>query len=70
MSIIEPYKIIGQEIANIEIGFMKKTKNFKITSGERHKNSLLFHAKIGQDYFVYKVNSELLMGTNGTVVEC
>ena len=57
MSIIEPYRIIGQEIANIEIGTIQKPKFYKITSGQRQKNSLLFHAKIGQDYFVYKLNT-------------
>ena len=57
MSNIEPYIIIGQEIANIEIGSIKKPKFFKITSGERQKKSLLYHAKIGQEYFVYKLNT-------------
>ena len=46
MSIIEPYRIIGQEIANIEIGTIQKPKFYKITSGQRQKNSLLFHAKM------------------------
>ena len=57
MSNIEPYIIIGQEIANIEIGSIKKPKFFKITSGERQKKSLLYHAKIGQEYFIYKLNT-------------
>ena len=59
MSNIEPYIIIGQEIANIEIGSIKKPKFFKITSGERQKKSLLYHAKIGQEYFVYKLNTPI-----------
>ena len=55
MSIIEPYRIIGTEIANIEIGSINNPKFFKITAGQRQKNSLLYHFKIGQNYYVYKI---------------
>ena len=56
MSNIEPYIIIGQEIANIEIGSIKKPKFFKITSGERQKKSLLYHAKIPPVSFPVLIN--------------
>ena len=55
MSIIEPYRILGTEIANLEIGSINNPKFFKITSGQRDKKSLLFHCKIGQNYYVYKI---------------
>ena len=37
MSIIEPYRIIGTEIANLEIGSINNPKFFKITAGQRQK---------------------------------
>ena len=55
MSIIEPYRIIGPEIANLEIGSINNLKFFKITAGQRQKKSLSFHCKIGQNYYVYKI---------------
>ena len=58
MSIIEPYRIIGTEIANLEIGSINNPKFFKITAGQRQKNSLLYHCKIGQNYYVYKIFSQ------------
>ena len=57
MSIIEPYRIIGTEIANLEIGSINNPKFFKITAGQRQKNSLLYHCKIGQNYYVYKIST-------------
>ena len=35
MSIIEPYRIIGTEIANLEIGSINNPKFFKITAGKK-----------------------------------
>ena len=57
MSIIEPYKIIGTDIANLEVGSIRKPHFFKISSGQRQKNSLLFHGKIGQKYYAYKLRT-------------
>ena len=57
MSIIEPYRIIGTEIANLEIGSINNPKFLKITAGQRQKNSLLYHCKIGQNYYVYKIET-------------
>ena len=57
MSIIEPYRIIGTEIANLEIGSINNPKFFKITAGQKQKNSLLYHCKIGQNYYVYKIET-------------
>ena len=57
ISIIEPYRIIGTEIANLEIGSINNPKFFKITAGQRQKNSLLYHCKIGQNYYVYKIET-------------
>ena len=54
MSNIEPYKIIGTEIANLEVGSISKPVFYKITSGQRQKKSLLFHGKIGEKYYVYQ----------------
>ena len=41
-------------LANLEIGFINNPNFLKITSGQRQKNSLLYHFKIGQNYYVYK----------------
>ena len=57
MSIIEPYKIIGTEIVNIEVGSIRKPHFYKITSGQLQKNSLLFHGKIGHEYYVYRLRT-------------
>lgn len=57
MSTIEPYKIIGTEIANIEVGSIRKPHFYKITSGQLQKNSLLFHGKIGHEYYVYRLRT-------------
>ena len=37
MSIIEPYRILGTEIANIEVGSIRKPYFYKITSGQLQK---------------------------------
>ena len=49
MTEIEPYKIAGLEIANIETGTAKLPYFYKITSGQKDTKSLIFHSKINEE---------------------
>ena len=51
----ECYEIPDPKYYNGEFGTIQQPHLYKITFGQRFKNSLNFHCKIGPDFFIYRV---------------
>ena len=51
----QPYLISNLENKGKEVGSQNAPYFFKITSGQRDSKSLIFHAQIGTEYFMYRI---------------
>ena len=53
----QPYVIANLENQDREVGSQNAPFFYKITSGQRDSQSLIFHAQIGTEYFMYRIGS-------------
>ena len=51
----QPYTISNLENQDRELGSQNAPFFYKITSGQRHSQSLIFHAQIGTEYYMYRI---------------
>ena len=51
----QPYTISNLENQDRELGSQNAPFFYKITSGQRDSQSLIFHAQIGTEYYMYRI---------------
>ena len=55
----QQYIIANLENQDREVGSQNAPFFYKITSGQRDTQSLIFHAQIGKEYFMYRICSTI-----------